>query len=80
MLLIMILSFVSSAYIPIDTLPPFLEFFANINPVTHLIEAFKSIAYEGVINRDVLLSVFSSLVVIGVFIPLTLNLFKKNIK
>lgn len=80
MLVIMILTFVSSAFIPIDTLPPFLETFANLNPVTHLIEAFKSIAYYQTFNHDVLLSCISSVIVMAIFIPLTLWLFKKNIK
>ncbi len=80
MLVMMILTFVSSAYIPIDTLPPFLEMFANLNPVTHLIEAFKAIAYEQAFNSDVILSCISSLIIMGIFIPLTLWLFKKNIK
>lgn len=80
MLVMMVLTFVSSAFIPIDTLPPFLRVFANFNPVTHLIEAFKAIAYNQVFNHDVLMSCLSSVIIMGIFIPLTLWLFKKNIK
>lgn len=80
MLVLTIMSFVSSAYIPIDTLPHFLEVIANLNPVTHLIEAFKSIAYYRAFNHDVWLSIGSSLMIMAIFVPLTLWLFKKNIK
>lgn len=80
MLVMMMMTFVSSAYIPIDTLPPFLETIANLNPVTHLIEAFKAIAYYQTFNHDVVVSIMSSFIIMVIFIPLTLWLFKKNIK
>ncbi len=80
MLVMMVMTFISSAYIPIDTLPPFLETLASINPVTHLIEAFKAIAYTGTFNHDVLVSIESSVLIMVIFIPLTLWLFKRNIK
>lgn len=80
MLVMMLMTFVSSAYIPIDTLPPVLKAVAEANPVTHLIEAFKSIAYYQTFNHDVFLACLSSLIVMGIFVPLTLWLFNKNIK
>lgn len=79
MLVIMMLSFISSAYIPIDTLPKGLHFLAKINPVTHLIEAFKSIAYTGTFNIDVTLALLSSAIILIIFIPLTLKLYNRNV-
>ncbi len=80
MLVIMVLSFVSSAYIPIETLPTPLYYLASVNPVTHLIEAFKAISYEQTFNKDVVMAMVSSAVILIIFIPLTLRLYNKNVK
>lgn len=79
MLVMMLLTFISNAYIPIDTLPHFLQVIANLNPITHVIDAFKSLAYEQVFDIDVVLSIVSSIVIMVIFIPVTIGLFKKTL-
>lgn len=74
----MILSFMSSAFVPINTFPSWLKVFAQINPVTHMISAFKEMANNGVLGQDAVLSLLSSAVIIAIFAPLTLKLYSRN--
>lgn len=73
-----ILTFISSAFVPIETLPDWLETIARVNPVTHLIEAFKAIAYTGTFGSDVYLAILGSIIILIIFVPLTLRLYKKQ--
>lgn len=78
MMLTFLLSFLSNAFVPIDTLPSWLKAFANINPVTHLVNAFKSIANNGVFGNDALFAIISACVIVLIFIPITVKQYSKN--
>jgi ABC-2 type transport system permease protein len=45
MMLMMPFMFVSSAFAPLDTMPRWLETAANLNPVTHTIDAIRSLTF-----------------------------------
>lgn len=79
MTLTMLLSFLSNAFVPIDTLPSWLKAFATINPVTHLVNSFKAIANHGVFGADAWLTIATSLLIVAIFAPITVKLYNKNV-
>lgn len=78
-LIMFALSFLSNAFVPIDTLPNFLQTFAKINPVTHIISAFREMTTAGQITIDVVWTLGLSLLIVAIFAPLTLRIYTKKI-
>jgi ABC-2 type transport system permease protein len=47
------LTFLSNAFVPVDTLPRWLAWFANVNPISHLVTAVRELTNDGVVGADV---------------------------
>ena len=47
------LTFLSNAYVPTSTMPPYLQAFANANPVSHIISAIRDLANDGQVTAQV---------------------------
>lgn len=77
MMIMMMLTFLSNAFVPIDTLPSVLRHFANINPVTHVIAAYREMVTSGVFGQEALWTIVSSVVIVVIFVPITLKLYNK---
>jgi len=73
MLILMPLTFLSNAYVPVSSFPRFMRWFVNMNPVTHLISAVRQLTNHGAITVDFWWSLLGSLLFIGLFVPLTLR-------
>jgi len=54
---LMILLFVSSAFVPVASMPEPLQTFARINPITPIVETIRALLYGGSIGADGLLSI-----------------------
>ena len=78
MMILFPLTFLSNAYVPINSLPTALKWFANINPVSHLVTAVREIVNNGIITHDFWLSVIGGLTILCVFAPLTVKAYKKK--
>ena len=78
MLVLFPLTFLSNAFVPADTLPGWLQWFANINPVSHLITAVRELANQGVIGADLWLSLLGAAVIVAVFAPLTVRAYMRK--
>lgn len=72
------LTFLSNAFVPVDTLPDWLKWFANVNPVSHLITAIRELINQGVIGTDFWLSIVGAVVVVAVFAPLTVTAYMRK--
>lgn len=72
------LTFLSNAFVPLDTLPGPLRWFATINPVSHLITALRALANEGVIGADFGWALAGAAVVVAVFAPLTVGAYMRK--
>jgi ABC-2 type transport system permease protein len=57
MMILFPLTFLSNAYVPIETLPSVLKWFARVNPVSHLITAIREMINQGVIGQDFWVSI-----------------------
>lgn len=72
------LTFLSNAFVPLDTLPGPLRWFATINPVSHLITALRALANEGVIGADFGWALAGAAVVVAVFAPFTVRAYMRK--
>jgi ABC-2 type transport system permease protein len=72
------LTFLSNAFVPVDTLPTFLQWFVNVNPVSHLVTAIRDLANEGVFGADAALALLGAAVIVAVFAPLTVRAYMKK--
>ena len=78
MLVLFPLTFLSNAYVPVDTLPAALSWFARINPISHLVTAVRELANNGVIGADLWTSLIGAAVVVAVFAPLTVRAYMRK--
>jgi len=72
------LTFLSNAFVPVDTLPDWLRILAEGNPVSHLISAVRELVNNGAITIDFWLSIVGALVILAVFVPLTVRAYMRK--
>jgi ABC-2 type transport system permease protein len=78
MLIVMPLTFLSNAYVSINSLPKVMQFIANINPLTHLITATRQLTNHGTVTQDFWTSILGAIIVISIFAPLALRAYMKK--
>ncbi|MBA3906346.1 MAG: ABC transporter permease [Pseudonocardiales bacterium] len=72
------LTFGSNAFVPANTLPAWLRGFVEINPVTHVVDAARGLLTGGPVAGPVTLALLSSAVVVAVFAPLAVFLYRRR--
>jgi ABC-2 type transport system permease protein len=72
------LTFLSNAFVPTETLPAWLRWFADINPVSHLITGVRDLANNGHAGADVGWALLGAAVVVAVFAPLTVRVYMRK--
>ena len=65
------LTFVSSAFVPVDSMPSWLQPIAEHNPFTTMVDAARALFVGTPAGNDVWLAVVWSLAIIAVFAPLS---------
>lgn len=78
MLILFPLTFLSNAFVPVDTLPSWLAWFANINPVSHLISAVRELMNQGVIGQNFWLSLLGAGAIVVIFAPLAVRAYMRK--
>jgi ABC-2 type transport system permease protein len=79
MMILFPLTFLSNAFVPVDTLPGWLETFVNINPVSHLVSATRDLANDATIGSEVGWTLLAGVIVIAVFAPLSVRSYKRHL-
>ena len=79
MMILFPLTFLSNAFVPVTTLPGWLQGFVKVNPVSHLVSATRSLANSGVIDSQVGWTVLAGLAVIAVFAPLSVWSYRRHL-
>ncbi len=72
------LTFLSNAFVPTDTMPSWLQTFADANPVSHVISAIRDLANDGQVTADLGWAVLGLAVVIAIFAPLSVRSFTRK--
>jgi ABC-2 type transport system permease protein len=72
------LTFLSNAFVPVKTLPKWLQYFVNFNPISHLVTAVRQLANSGTIGIDFWLSLLGAAVIVAIFAPLTVRVYMRK--
>jgi len=79
MMILFPLTFLSNAFVPVDTLPSALQTFVNINPVSHLVSATRDLANDAAVTSEVGWTLLAGFVVMAIFAPLAVRSYKKHL-
>ncbi len=79
MMIMFPLTFLSNAFVPVDTLPSWLQHFVNINPVTLVINAVRDLMNEGQMTLNVGWAILGCAVVVVIFAPLAVRSYSRKL-
>lgn len=78
MMILFPLTFLSNAFVPVNTLPSGLKWFVQYNPVSHLVTAIRELLNQRTIGADFWLTIVGGLVILAIFIPLTVRTYLRK--
>ncbi|EGD57116.1 ABC transporter permease [Gordonia neofelifaecis] len=78
MLIMFPLTFMSNAFVPVETMPGWLQSFVNVNPISHLVTAVREMCNDGHVGTHVLWSLVGAAVITAVFAPLAVRAYVRN--
>ncbi|MFI7130131.1 ABC transporter permease [Nonomuraea sp. NPDC050153] len=78
MMILFPLTFLSNAFVPVETLPDWLAAFVRINPVSHLVAAARDLANSALVSGEVAWTLLVCLIVIAIFAPLSVRSYKRH--
>jgi ABC-type multidrug transport system permease subunit len=70
------LAFTSSTFVPVATMPDWLQAWANSNPITHAVDATRALALGGPTSGPLLRAVVCILGILAVVIPLAVHRYR----
>ncbi|WP_182885391.1 ABC transporter permease [Microbispora sp. H10885] len=78
MMILFPLTFLSNAFVPVETLPGWLAAFVRINPVSHLVTATRDLANHALVSGEVGWTLLACAIVIAIFAPLSVRSYKRH--
>lgn len=78
MIVLFPLTFLSNAFVPVDTMPNWLQWFVNINPVSHLVSAVRDLTNSGTVGWDLAISLIGAIVIVAIFAPITVRAYMRR--
>ncbi|WP_028562318.1 ABC transporter permease [Paenibacillus pinihumi] len=78
MIILFPLTFVSNAFVPVDTMPGWLQWFSGINPVSHLVTAVRNLTNTGTAGTDLIITLIGAAVIVAIFAPLTVRAYMRR--
>jgi ABC-2 type transport system permease protein len=72
------LTFLSNAYVPVKTMPHWIQPFVNANPVSLLVGAVRQLASTGTIGHDFWFSLLGACAIVAIFAPLTVKAYMRQ--
>lgn len=78
MMVLFPLTFLSNAFVPVETLPDWLHWFVNINPISHVVSGVRDLANTGTFSAEVGWAILGCAVVIGIFAPLAVKSYQRS--
>ena len=72
------LTFVSNVFIDPETLPPFLEAFVNLNPISFLASASRGLMEGNAESGDIAVVLAVAAGLVAVFVPLTTRMYRRS--
>ncbi|MGG1551512.1 ABC transporter permease [Paenibacillus ferrarius] len=78
MLVLFPLTFLSNAFVPVETMPNWLQFFVKINPISHVVSAVRQLTSSGTVGSDLVISLIGALVIVAIFAPITVRAYMRR--
>jgi ABC-2 type transport system permease protein len=78
MLFLFPLTFLSNAFVPVSTLPGWLQAFVKVNPISHMVSATRDLANHGTVSAEVGWTLLAGLALVAVFAPLSLRSYRRH--
>lgn len=78
MLVLMPITFVSNALVPIETMPGWMQAAATANPVSHLVSAARALADGNGVGLETLYTLIGAVAVLAIFVPITLRTYMRR--
>jgi oleandomycin transport system permease protein len=72
------LTFGSSMFVPVDTMPGWLQAWVHVNPVTHLVDAVRGLMLGGPVAWPVTQSLLWCAAIVAVFAPLAVRAYRRK--
>lgn len=78
MIIILVMTFLSNAFIPTKTLPSFIQVLVKINPVSLTITAIRNILRTGAWGTSATIVLISGIIIILLFMPLSVVVYQQR--
>jgi len=78
MIVLFPLTFLSNAYVPVDSLPGWLQGFVKVNPISHLVSAVRDLVNSSAVTSDLWISLLGAGVIVAVFAPLAVRAYMRR--
>jgi ABC-2 type transport system permease protein len=72
------LTFASNAFVPVDSLPGWLQGFVKVNPVSHLVTAARELTIDGHWTTEVMWTLICAVAIVVIFAPLTVRAYMRK--
>jgi ABC-2 type transport system permease protein len=73
------LAFVSNAFVPVSTLPGWLQTLTSVNPVSHVVSALRDLMNNGAFTNEVVWALLGCAAIAAIFIPLSVRSYTKRV-
>jgi ABC-2 type transport system permease protein len=74
----LLLTFLSNAFVPVKTLPHFMQILVSLNPVSYVISASHTILNHGIWPTSAWIVLGAGVIVIAIFAPLTVFFYNRR--
>ncbi len=71
------LTFISSAFVPVDSMPDVLQWFADVNPFTIVVDAMRALWLGAPAGNSIWGAVAWSIAILAIFAPLAVSRYRK---
>lgn len=78
MIILFPLTFLSNAFVPVKTMPLWLQWLVNVNPISHLVTSVRDLANTGTIGNDLAITLLGAAIVVAIFAPLTVRAYMRR--
>ena len=68
----------SNAFVPVKSLPSVLQWFVNVNPISHLVTAVRELVNNSAVTGDLWISLLGAAVIVAIFAPLTVRAYMRK--
>jgi ABC-2 type transport system permease protein len=79
MMIMFPLAFLSNAFVPVDSLPGWLQAVTRVNPVSHVVSALRDLMNHGALTAQVGWALLGCATVATIFIPLAVRSYSRRV-